>query len=43
MKLKYTQGKHPTKGIYKKGDSPIWKRLCKIKWEAESLIHWDLV
>ncbi|PKU76749.1 Putative ribonuclease H protein [Dendrobium catenatum] len=39
MYSKYCGLKHPLNCYFKLGDSPNWKRLCNIKWEAEDLIQ----
>ncbi|PKU75983.1 Putative ribonuclease H protein [Dendrobium catenatum] len=39
MFSKYCGVKHPLNCAFKLGDSPNWKRLCNIKWEAEDLIQ----
>ncbi|PKU73475.1 Putative ribonuclease H protein [Dendrobium catenatum] len=42
MVSKYCGMKHPLNCSFKLGDSPNWKRLCNIKWEAEEFIQWGL-
>ncbi|KAI0511688.1 hypothetical protein KFK09_012320 [Dendrobium nobile] len=42
MNVKYCSHYHPLSCSYKPGDSANWKRLCKIKWEAEEFIQWGL-
>ncbi|KAI0511115.1 hypothetical protein KFK09_011738 [Dendrobium nobile] len=42
MNIKYCHNIHPILCSVKNTDSPIWKRLCNIKWEAENFIQWGL-
>ncbi|PKU60028.1 Putative ribonuclease H protein [Dendrobium catenatum] len=42
MTAKYCNSKHPTNCFSKQGDSRVWKRLCRIKWEAEAFIFWGI-
>ncbi|PKU68714.1 Putative ribonuclease H protein [Dendrobium catenatum] len=42
MNAKYCKDKHPLLGVYKASDSLTWKRLCKIKWEANQFVQWSI-
>ncbi|KAI0519264.1 hypothetical protein KFK09_006706 [Dendrobium nobile] len=42
MHIKYCKDVHPLYCSYKTSDSLVWKRLCKISWEAEQFVQWGL-
>ncbi|KAL0906957.1 hypothetical protein M5K25_025491 [Dendrobium thyrsiflorum] len=42
MVSKYCGNNHPIMSYWNKGNSSVWKRLCKIKWVVEPTILWGL-
>ncbi|KAL0909953.1 hypothetical protein M5K25_020867 [Dendrobium thyrsiflorum] len=38
MHMKYSNSIHPSGCFFKRGQSPIWHRLCNVKWLGESFI-----
>ncbi|KAI0519460.1 hypothetical protein KFK09_006908 [Dendrobium nobile] len=42
FKAKYCKGLHPLIAHYKNSDSTVWKRICKIKREADLNIQWGV-
>ncbi|KAL0920796.1 hypothetical protein M5K25_009965 [Dendrobium thyrsiflorum] len=42
MMSKYCRNSHPTMCTWNKGNSYVWKRLCKVKWDVEPHIWWGI-